>query len=218
MKILMWLLDLLYPPKCAFCGTLVPKERHRCCTKCEEILPFTKNGGRLSGNFFTVCLSPLYYEEEVRDALLRYKFQKKSAYCEPFGIFLAKCVDEFLEEDIDFVTWVPLSRKRLKKRGYDQAQLLAEQLAECLKLPCFPVLKKVVHTYPQSKTGSIEKRRANISGAYQVQNRQAVSGKTILLVDDIVTTGATLSECARMLGMAGAERVCCAALARKHND
>lgn len=218
MKILTWLLDLLYPPKCAFCGALVSKERQGCCEKCEKRLPFTKNGGRMSGNFFTVCLSPLYYEREVRDALLRYKFQRKSAYCKPFGIFLAKCVEEFLEEDIDFVTWVPLSRKRLKKRGYDQAQLLAEQLAVYLNMRCFPVLKKVIHTSPQSKTGGIEKRRANISGAYQVLNPQTVSGKKILLVDDIVTTGSTFSECARMLGMAGAERVCCVALARKHND
>lgn len=218
MKIFTWLLDLLYPPKCAFCGALVSKERYGCCKKCEKRLPFTKNGGRMNGNFFTVCLSPLYYEREVRDALLRYKFQRKSAYCEPFGILLAKCVGEFLEEDIDFVTWVPLSRKRLKKRGYDQAQLLAEQLALQLDLPCFPALKKVIHTSPQSRAGGIEQRRANISGAYQALNQQAVFGKKILLVDDIVTTGSTFSECARILGMAGAERVCCVALARKHND
>lgn len=218
MKIFTWLLDLLYPPKCAFCGALVSKERHGCCKKCEKRLPFAKNGGCMNGNFFTVCLSPLYYEREVQDALLRYKFQRKSAYCEPFGILLAKCVEEFLEEDIDFVTWVPLSRKRLKKRGYDQAQLLAEQLALQLDLPCFPALKKVIHTSPQSRAGGIEQRRANISGAYQALNQQAVFGKKILLVDDIVTTGSTFSECARILGMAGAERVCCVALARKHND
>ena len=181
-------------------------------------MPFTKNGGKQRGNFFTACLSPLYYEREVRDALLRYKFQQRSAYCEAFGVLLADCVAEFLDAEVDLVSWVPLSRKRLKKRGYDQAQLLSQAVARELDLPCVPVLEKTVHTQQQSKTGSAEKRRANISGAYRVLPGAEVSGKTVLLIDDIVTTGATFSECARMLCMAGANRVFCAALARKRDD
>jgi len=214
----MKLLDLFYPPKCAFCGTLIEKQRRGLCEKCVKNLPFTKNGGKQNGNFFTACLSPLYYEGEVRDALLRYKFQRIAAYCEPFGILLSACIAEYLEDEVDFVTWVPLSRKRLRKRGYDQAKLLAEVTASELGLPCIQLLEKPVHTAQQSKTGSAEKRRANISGAYRVLNKSLISGKTILLIDDIVTTGATFSECSRMLGMAGAERVYCAALARKRDD
>lgn len=218
MRLLPRLLEILYPPKCAFCGTLIEKERRGICEKCGKNLPFTKNGGKQSGNFFTVCLSPLYYEREVRDALLRYKFQRTSSYCEPFGILLADCVSVYLEEKVDVVTWVPLSGKRLKKRGFDQSRLLAETLAQELWIPCVPILEKSIHTAQQSKTGSVEKRRANVSGAYRMRDGADVSGKTVLLIDDIVTTGATFSECARILGMAGAKRVCCAALARKRND
>lgn len=212
------LLDLLYPPKCAFCGTLIEKQEHGICEKCRENLTFTKNGGKQSGNFFTSCLSPLYYEKEVREALLRYKFHRASAYCEPFGMLLSACITDYLEDEVDLVTWVPLSRKRLRKRGYDQARLLAEVTARELGLPCVQLLEKPVNTAQQSKTGSIEKRRANVSGAYRVLDKTIASGKTVLLIDDIVTTGATFSECARMLGMAGTERVCCAALARKRDD
>ena len=75
-------------------------------------------------------------------------------------------------------------------------------------------LRKKKDVAPQSGTGGIEKRRANISGAYEVIDPELVEGRRILLIDDIITTGATVSECARTLGMAGAESVVCAALAR----
>lgn len=217
MGIVSRVLDLIYPPKCAFCRSLIPEKCHGICEKCRNTLPYTKNGGVQHGNFFTACVSPLYYEENVRDALLRYKFQRLSAYCEPFGLMVAECVAENIDDKIDVVTWVPLSRKRLRKRGYDQAKLLAECVARKLSLPCVSILRKTVHTAPQSQTGSAEKRRANISGVYQV-TAENIAGKTILLIDDIVTTGSTFSECARMLGMAGAERVYCAAVARKRDD
>lgn len=211
-------LDLLYPRKCAFCGKLLAGSGPELCPDCRKTLPYTKNGGKQKGNFFTACLSPLYYEDDVRDALLRYKFQHRAAYCRPFGLLVAECVAEHLEHPVDLVTWVPLSWRRKRKRGYDQARLLAMETARRLELPCESVLRKTVHTAPQSRTGSAEKRRANISGAYRVPHPERVQGKTILLIDDIVTTGSTLSECARMLGMAGADRVYCASVARSRDD
>ncbi len=218
MKLISYLLDLLYPPKCAFCRELIASEARGICEPCRKRLPFTAKGGLQHGNFFTACVSPLYYEEEVRDALLRYKFHGVTAYQEPFGNLIAECVAEYVTEPVDLISWVPLSRKRLRTRGYDQARLLAEQTARQLGLTCLRVLEKGVDTAPQSLTGSAEKRIANISGVYRVCSPEQVQGKTILLIDDIVTTGSTFSECARMLGMAGAERVYCAALARKRSE
>ena len=212
------LLDLLYPPKCPFCRALLRGKGKTICEQCLKELPYTKNGGLQHGNFFTGCLSPLYYEESVREALLRYKFQGLSAYAAAFGNLMADCAEEYLEAEVDIISWVPLSKKRLRQRGYDQARLLAEEVSRRLMIPCVPVLKKVVNTHPQSQTGSAEKRRANISGAYVATDPEAISGKTILLVDDIVTTGSTFSECARMLGMAGADRVYCLTVARKRED
>jgi len=105
-------------------------------------------------------------------------------------------------------------RKRLRERGYDQAYLLARSTAKELGLPLTPTLHKQRNTQPQSGTGDAAKRRANIAGAYRMKRSADVTGKRILRMDDIVTTGATLSECARVLGKAGAEQVVCATVAR----
>ena len=217
-RVLHRILDLLYPPKCTFCRELREDLVQGICLKCKKDLPYTKNGGSLKGNFFTACVSPLYYEDDVREAMLRYKFYGLTSYSSSFGVLIASCADEYIDRQVDIISWVPLSRRRLRHRGYDQAQLIAEQVAVRLGLPCRPLLRKVRHTKKQSKTGSADKRKANVSGAYAVIDGQDVSGKTILLIDDIVTTGATFSECARTLGMAGAERVYCAAVARKRKD
>lgn len=209
------IMDLLFPPKCVFCRTIMDDNETIICPKCKKSLPYTKNGGILKGNFFTVCVSPLYYENSVRDALLRFKFHQMTAYAVPFGKLIAGCAEEYIEGQVDIISWVPLSRKRLRERGYDQARLLAEVVAVQLNIPCVPVLKKTRHTKPQSRTGGAEKRRANISGAYEIIDKEQISGKRILLIDDIVTTGASFAECARTLGMAGADKVYCAAAARK---
>lgn len=188
------------------------------CPKCEKELPYTKNGGVLKGNFFTSCVSPLYYENSVRESLLRYKFYQLTAYAQPFGKLIADCAEEYIEGQVDIISWVPLSPKRLRARGYDQARLLAETVARQLGIPCVPVLRKKRHTKQQSRVGSMEKRRANISGAYEIIDKERISGKQILLIDDIVTTGSTFSECARTLGMGGADKVYCAAAARKRES
>ena len=218
MKLIDFILDLLYPPKCVICQKLLNYHNRYTCTYCEKELPFTKNGGLLKGNFFTACISPLYYEDKVRESLLRYKFYNRTSYAEYYGILIAECVEEYIDSHVDIITWVPLSKKRLRKRGYDQAQLLAEVVSRQLNIPCIPLLHKDRNTKPQSRTGSAEKRKTNISGAYSTRNHEEIRGKTILLIDDIVTTGSTFSECARMLGMTGAEKIYCAAAARKRKD
>ena len=209
------LLELIFPPKCVFCRKLLDSGENLICPKCRKDISYTQNGGILKGNFFTQCVSPLYYENSVREALLRYKFYQMTVYAEPFGKLLSECVEEYIEAQVDIISWVPLSRKRLRSRGYDQAQLLAEVVSRELGIPCMPVLKKKRHTVQQSRMGGAEKRRANIAGAYEVIDKERIDGKTILLIDDIVTTGSTFAECARTLGKCGANKVFCAAVARK---
>ena len=216
--ILSVILDLLFPPKCIFCRELINEKGSLICEKCQKELPYTKNGGNLKGNFFTACVSPLYYEGSVRESLLRYKFRRMTVYAETYGKLIAECAEEYIEGEVDIISWVPLSKKSLRRRGYDQARLLAEAVSEELNIPCMPVLEKHRHTKQQSRTGSAEKRRANISDAYRVIDRELIRDKRILLIDDIVTTGSTFSECARTLGMGGADKVYCAAAARKRED
>ena len=212
------LLDLLFPPRCAFCHKLIPPGSGGICGECEKSLPYTAGADiKQKIPFISTCAAPLYYEGKVRESLLRYKFSQCTGYAEIYAPLAARCIEENLQGEYVIISWVPLSRKRLRKRGYDQAELLAKAVGKLLGLPAVPTLKKIRNTKAQSGTGGAAKRRANISGAYAVHDGADVAGKRILLIDDIVTTGSTLSECARTLAMAGAENISAAALAR-HRD
>jgi len=209
------LLDLLYPPKCPFCRALTKKQGD-ICEACLRTLPFTTHAGaKQNGEFFDLCLSPLYYEGNAREGLLRYKFGGNTAGSAVFGRLMADTVRTHFPEPFDAVTWVPVSRSRRRRRGYDQARLLAEETAKELGIPCISTLRKVRRNAVQSSIAEPSRRRANVSGAYRVT--EDVCGKQLLLTDDVITTGATLSECARMLLMAGAEEVDCVTLVRKRD-
>ncbi|MBR3084595.1 MAG: ComF family protein [Oscillospiraceae bacterium] len=213
-RLISGLLDLLFPPKCAFCRRLVKSNNNLLCPACRANLPYTEDGGAQHGDFFRLCISALYYEDTVRQALLRYKFQGSSGYAGTFGRLLADCIRAELRGQYDLISWVPLSRERLRERGYDQAMLLAQAAALELQDVAVSTLDKVRNAEKQSGVGSAEKRRANISGAYRVADPELIQGRRILLIDDIVTTGATLSECARTLLEGGASEVVCATVAR----
>lgn len=208
------LFDILFPPRCAFCRRLLKRGESGMCAQCEKTLPYTPQSGLQGTDFVEACAAPLYYEGPVREALLRYKFKGVTAYAGVFGRLVADCVRERLSGRYDLISWVPLSSERLRERGYDQAMLIALSAALELDDVAVETLKKVVNAAPQSGTGSAEQRRANISGAFECADEELVRGRRILLIDDIITTGATVSECARVLGLAGAESVVCAAVAR----
>ncbi len=211
----MKLADLLYPPKCVFCGRLL-EDSGEICPGCAEDLPWTEGQAVTHGSFFSACVSPLYYRDRARQGLLRFKFRRRSAAGHCFGRLMAGCVRERLRAAPDLVTYVPLSFLRLRKRGYSQSRILAEEVAAQLGLPCRKLLRKRRHTRPLSGIRGEERRRAVVSGAFAVRRRAEaeLEGKCILLVDDVITTGATLGECSRLLLTAGAERVVCATLCK----
>jgi ComF family protein len=159
-------------------------------------------------------VSPLYYEGRVRESILRFKFNDATFYADIYGQLLSECVREHLAGTYDLITWVPLSEKRLKKRGYDQAMLLAMSTALKLDDVALELLKKQTDVPAQSSLDSAEQRKANINGVYTVADEELVRGRRILLIDDIITTGATISECAKTLRFFGASEVVCAAVAR----
>ncbi len=218
MSVFSGLLDLLFPPRCAFCNHILRGDESGMCKKCAGSISRTQNGGLRTGEYFSVCVSPLVYEKTVRDAILRFKFHDATAYAALFGALMADTVRETLPGRYDLITWVPLSAKRLRGRGYDQAMLLA--MAAALRLDDAPVelLRKHTDVPAQSGVGSPEKRRANISGVYAVTDPELVRGRRILLIDDIITTGATLAECARTLREAGAADVVCCTLAQTREN
>ncbi len=207
-------LDILFPPRCVFCHRFLRNSRQMICEDCLRTLPYTSNGGEKTGDFFVRCVAPLYYEGDVRESLHRFKFKGATGYSKTYGKLLADCIRENLAGSYDLISWVPLSRKRLKERGYDQAMLLAMAAALELDDVAVSTLEKPLEAEKQSLMGTAEKRRANISGAYRAADPELVDGKRVLLIDDIVTTGSTLSECAKTLLAAGAKEVLCAAVAR----
>ena len=209
------LLDLLFPPKCVFCGKLLSGDEHGFCGECQKTLPWLiEDAAEQKGEFFSLCVSPLRYQDDVRESLRRYKFSGQQGYCRVYGPLLAQCLHDHLEGQYDLITWVPLSARRLRERGYDQARLLAEAAAKELGTTAVSTLRKRRHNNAQSGLDGEAARRANVLGAYEVIAPELIRGKRVLLIDDIVTTGATLSECARVLRTAGAENVVCAAVAR----
>lgn len=212
------LLDLVYPTRCVFCRRFLPPGRPSICESCAASMPRTEDGGRRRGDYFAECVSALYYENDVREAFHRYKFNGAQAYAPVFGELTAACIYEYLEGEYDILSWVPLDRGRRRGRGYDQAELLARDVGRRLRRDVTPTLRKRRGVRPQSKTGDPASRKANIAGAYQVIDPEAISGKKILLIDDLVTTGSTLSECARTLLLAGADQVRCATFASTRQE
>lgn len=203
------LLDLLFPPKCPFCGRVLNEPG--VCPKCEKTLPWIEEHlcERKVGQ--SCCAAPLWYEGAVRQALLRLKFHYAPGSAEPLGQLVARCAAEHFSDEFDMVTWVPVSRKRLRRRGYDQARLLAESACRCWDTKPVALLEKTEDNPAQSTLTEAAARRANVLGVYRALTEAA--GRRILLIDDICTTGATLGECVRELYDAGAERVVCAAVA-----
>ena len=204
------LLDLFFPPHCAFCRKAGV---HGLCRDCERSLPYARVQ-LCEGAGFGKCASPLLYEDAVRESLLRFKFHGAQGAAEGYGELLARCAAEELGGEFDTVTWVPVSRKRERERGYDQAFLLARETASHWGIKPVRLLRKTKDNAAQSGLASAAERRGNVLGVYEAENLGKIRGAKILLIDDILTTGATLGECVRVLREAGAERVVCATLAR----
>ncbi|MBD5085276.1 MAG: ComF family protein [Clostridiales bacterium] len=207
MRALRFLLDLLYPPKCPFCGRVLERGEEGWCASCQEDLPWVGPGEIRTVDFCDACLSPLWYRDGVREGMHRYKFGGGRGHAQLFGLLMAQCLQDRWEDPVDLITWVPLHPKRRRERGYDQAELLARRVGELAGLSVENTLEKVRATAVQSGISEEEARRANVEDAYRVLPGLDLTGKRIVLVDDVVTTGATLSECAAALRQAGAASV-----------
>ena len=211
------LLQLLFPPKCVLCGRLLQKEETDLCHACRIHTPeFEESKIRLS--FLAGWTALWYYMGDVRHSILKYKFYNARGYSAVYGRLLAMKLlsREFYRPDI--LTWIPVSPARKRERGYDQVELIARAMSRELGIDLTPTLKKIRHNPPQSGITGVAQRKANVLGAYRAIDPGGIRGKKILLLDDIITTGATASECARVLLTAGAGEVYCAAVAAAPHD
>lgn len=211
------ILTLLFPPKCIFCRCLLGKEETDLCHQCRtQVQEFTKAKRNIS--FVAQWTAVWYYNDDVRKSILRYKFYNARSYAYAYGRFLAMQLVRQMPDNWDILTYIPISPLRRFIRGYDQVELLAEAVARELGTVPVCALKKIRHTKAQSGIRDASRRRANVLGAYKVIDPQQISGKRILLLDDVITTGATVSECAKTLLLCGAKEVRCAAVAAVHYD
>lgn len=209
------LLHLIFPPKCIFCNKILAITSDiDICKECYEKIPFLSphpiSGGRnLFNNRYcdqVVCVCE--YSGNIKEALIRFKFYNKPSFYRALGKLLYSRLEDALDVGgIDMVLSVPLSRKRYAQRGYNQARLVSKVLSRELRVAdCSAIIKRVRDTRSQRLLDK-KSRYRNIRDAFALIDPDIVEGKTIVLVDDIYTTGNTVGECARILKEAGADRV-----------
>ena len=206
-KIKEQLLDLIYPPTCGICGK---GKKTYLCKKCEnklnQIAIFGKD--EYSDKYFEKHYYLFKYDDIIRTMLIDYKFNEKPYLYRSFMEFFNKYKKRYHEFEIyDIIVPVPISKKRMRDRGYNQSLLIASDIAKKSKIKLEKnVIKKEQNNTPQSlldKNG----REKNVVNVYKIVNKQKILNKKILLIDDIFTTGATVNECSKMLKISGAEKV-----------
>ena len=216
-RILNAVLNVLFPHHCFLCNTVLSPHQ-RLCADCIRNAPYVlppvcELCGRgeehcICGGHrrdFRRCVSPFYHVGVARDSILQYKQLNYTVAAEGFAAEMAEVVRrEYGGIPFDVVTSVPLHKKDLHLRGFDQAAGLAQILAKRLDLPYEPLLTKLERTEPQKEL-SLLLRRGNLLGVFDVIGD--VTDRTVLLVDDVITTGSTLNECAKMLKIFGAAEV-----------
>ncbi len=196
-------LCLFFPARCLGCGKVLPPDR-LFCPACEKHVPTEPFRRRCNlpgaGARGFLIIAPMPYAGGFRHTLYGFKFRGQKSLAKPIGRLMASAARQ-TGPAFDGIAWVPMTKRKKRERGYNQSELLAKSAAKALGLPCLPLLRKVRETGVQHELS--EKRRIeNVKGAYRAEGD--LKGKSLLLVDDIVTTGATLKECAKTLYAAGA--------------
>ncbi len=205
------LLAILFPERCPYCGEVI-KPLDVACEDCKEEMPSDKLITQIAGIY--EAFSPFPYDGKYKDAILKIKFGKRKQFAPQLAEIMAEKLKEYKDvSHFDVITFVPLHKDTLKERGFNQSELLAKHLSENIGIPCEAVLKKIKKNKPQHKLIAKE-RKKNVEGVFRCTDKKLVKGRKILLVDDIVTTGLTLSECIKILNEKGAEEIFCITFAK----
>lgn len=220
-KLLFFMRSFLFPERCAVCGRLC-KSRYFCKNCAKLLTPLEKKRCPRCGlpkdhcnckhyfYYFDGIAAPFLNEGAAQTALYVFKFSGAKTVAPYFGHEMATdFARSFPGLSFYAVTAVPMKLNRKRKRGYNQAEVLARLVAKELGVPYRPLLRQTGQRAVQHKTNSARERFENIAGKFALCRGVDVRDKTVLLVDDIKTTGASLSECARQLKLGGASAVYC---------
>lgn len=203
--------------KCIFCGELVEFGKEiSICDNCYSMIPFLEDRVFELGPMYSFdnCICLCEYNGILKDALRRYKFRNKSVYYRTLGKLLAlKIIKVIKVKNEDIIMSIPLNKDRQIERGYNQSYLISNYISKVLRISEKSyVLKKIKNTSVQSLMNK-SLRGKNVEGAFKVIYPEKVKGRKVFLVDDILTTGSTLSECSRVLKESGAIEVTAVAIA-----
>lgn len=223
-------LDFFFPARClicekdiintqpqGICESCLSSIRHissPICLKCG--IPFNSGIGRdhicgtclTSRVYFTKARAVGFYEGVLQEAIHRLKYNRKTLLAKPLGaIMMSSHLDSIDFKSYDFLIPVPLHFKRLRERGFNQSLFLARSIGKRYEIPIdYMSLKRIKWESPQINL-SREERERNVKGVFSLSNESGFRDKSILLVDDVYTSGATVNECARVLTKAGTVRV-----------
>ncbi len=220
-------LSLLYPDRCIFCGQVMNGTALICteCAKRKLIISGKICGFCGLGRDVCTCgkkkhhyvrrIACVYYRDTVRYGMSRFKFHRHTMLGTHYGRMMAANVkSKYQDINFDYVIAVPMFWLNRWLRGYNCSQILADVISKAIDVPtCKNVLFKRMMTKPQKRVKGQATRAANVLDSFGVKNKELLMGKTILLVDDVCTSGATINECAKMLRLYGAKKVYAATFA-----
>ena len=205
-----YILDLIYPPVCGICGKI---DKNSLCNKCnlkvkKEAVFGVDEYCETQDKLFDEHLYVFIYSGIIRNAILNYKFNNKSYIYKTITKFLLKN-EKFVEiiKSYDIIIPVPLSKKRMKERGYNQSELIAKEISKTLNIDLNKQsLIKNQNTVAQS-TLNKEERLKNSQGVYTLKYPNKITNKNVLIIDDIYTTGSTVNECSKKILKANPEKI-----------
>lgn len=223
--------SMFFPNRCIFCNEPIdPFESY--CAECEDSVEFIKGDTCLHCGaakedcvcnkkktvYYDGIVSAMYYENKVKDCIHRFKFKDERKIAKPIARLMAKAFEERLADiDFDYVTYVPMYRRKERRRGFNQSRLLAIEISKICDIPfADEMLFKLYDTDCQHDCTGLE-RTGNLIGVFDVNKSYDLTGKTVLLIDDVKTSGATLCECGKMLYLNDVKSVICLTAALKNS-
>lgn len=234
-----FLVNFILPPRCIKCGKILQEHNGLCsdcfnkirfisapyCARCG--LPFTDESGLSAGKrqlcgkclqekrpLFSMQRSAFIYDNESKNLILDFKFNDKTVSAETLANILFSAGHDIWQEKPDLLLPVPIHQLRLLKRRYNQSALLVKYLSEKSEISAdYFSLIRHQNTIPQVQLSG-DARRRNLQKAFSVKYPQKLQGKSVVLVDDVETTGSTLNECAKVLKKAGVKKIYALTLAR----
>ncbi len=239
MNILSSLLEIIYPPRCHICMEFMdvhPVGRGDICDECfSNLIPLAHPYCSICGEpfkskveedhlcekcirrkpFYDELRSPYLYEQDLMTAVQAIKYGGKSYIVKSMGPLLADFAKERITSMEDMIIMpVPLHKKKLRQRGFNQSALMVKEISPVLDIEAdYFSLIRIRDTETQAGL-NLEQRRKNVKGAFDLRGERNLKGKTVILVDDVATTGNTINECAKVLKKAGCEKVMGLTLAR----